>query len=124
MLLRDRVPDDCAPHLLYAIDGQNAAQRGLDVKAAPSFPASQRWCQHGAWPTVLVGAGWNATAEKCSQDVVALLLIGGEDAIFHQEADIAGTIHSALLGVLQIGRRVEQQFDMGQGNQPRPFPLS
>src|ERR1035437_2230120 len=97
------------------------SRRCDNVEIAPSLSKRQGRGDYRVRSTVLVRAGGNGRSQECCEDVVALLFILREEAIFHQESLISPAVLHSRLIVHEIGRNADDDLHVLRRNQFQPF---
>src|SRR5205085_9718145 len=65
--------------------GHGDSQRALRIESAPTFPEGDGGRDDGVLRTIFVGDGRNRPAEESGDDVVARLLVAGEETVLQKE---------------------------------------
>ena len=84
---------------------------------AETFAVGDSGCDDRMKAAVLVRSGGQAPAQKRGQNVIFLFFVGREQAIFHEEGNVAESIVDAGRIVRQVGWKIEDDFDALEGNE-------
>src|ERR1700691_634505 len=97
--------------------GERDSDRGLEVKVTEAFTKGDSRGEDGVPVTIRVGAGRHAEAHECGENVVAVLLVGGEDSILHQERPVSEAVGAGRLVTIQPPGDTDYDFDILERDQ-------
>lgn len=92
-ILSNGIPDDLAADLLGFVNGKDSAEGGSEIER-PN-PGGERGSDGRVQGAVGVRACGQGSAQKRSEDVVALLLVG-QEVVLQEEGEIAKAVGHAI----------------------------
>src|SRR5215469_15083855 len=84
---------------------------------AETFAVGESGCDDRMKAAVLVRSGGQAPTEKRGQNIIFLFFVGREQAIFHEEGNVAESVLDPARIVRQVGWKIEDDFDALEGNE-------
>ena len=116
-VLEGCVPGDGVAETLGVANGERAAGGGGDGEVAPAFAQAECRGDDGAAASVAVFAGGNGGGEVSSHNLVAVLLVAGEDAVLGVERHVSESVFALGSGVVDEGRHVDEDLDAAEGDE-------
>src|SRR5208283_5811144 len=89
VILKSVVPGIGAANFGFIAGGKRCAERALQIEVAEAFAVSDGGSDDGVGGAVGVLPGRQGGLEESSEDVIAVLLVGGEDAVLHKKTPVA-----------------------------------
>ena len=111
-VLGNGIPDDLAADDVGIGHGEDGAESGSEIEIAPALACGEGGRDGGVLGAVGVRACGKRAAEKGGEDVIVMLFVGGKDTIFQQVGEVAETVVLIAISASNIGRRIEEQFDI------------
>src|SRR5690348_12123468 len=121
MVLKSIVPDIISADQIRICRWKPNAESALRVEILESFAIGNCGRDYGVERAVRVRARRQARAEERRQDVVAVLLICGEQTVLDVEREVSEPIGDSRTVVHQVRREIEEHLNAFEGNQLESF---
>src|SRR5690348_2277443 len=121
LVLKSIVPDIISADQIRIGRWKANAESALRVEILESFAVGNCGRDYGIERAVRVRASRQARADECGQNVIAVFLVCGKQAVLDVEREIAETIRDCRIVVDEVRRQVEEHLDVFKGNQLQSF---